>query len=214
MGFEVIPTVGFGLFFVESSKLRHLPLPLVSLFPPSHPTVHNPPYKTLERPFAMFALYTNIKIPGQLQGLPCKFVLFCKLFFSFRVIEFALTMPFSPSHFIRERDVIIVPSSWDVICSCHPSHSCSRCPSRCPSHSRPCSSPLTLTVATKYWATLLNLSGAYALSANIRSLLLTFPGAILVTKQSSTSLCTVGACGWCVCVRRCRDAALHHEQQK
>ncbi|KAH9997350.1 hypothetical protein BJV77DRAFT_984686 [Russula vinacea] len=67
-------------------------------------------------------------------------------------------MPFSPSHFVRERDVIIVPSSWDVIRSCHPSHSCSRCPSRCPSHSRPCSLPLTLTVATKYWATLLDLS--------------------------------------------------------
>ena len=124
VGLGVIPTVGFGLFFCSSrrifqvaspsschSHLSHCSLPAI---PPSRPTVHNPLYKNIEWPSATLALYTNIKVPGQLWGLPCVFVLFCEFFFSFGVLEFALTMPFSPSRFVRERDVVMVPSSWDA----------------------------------------------------------------------------------------------------
>ena len=120
---ELFPQLALAFFFVrrvESSKSR-LPHPATPICPtvPSLPYLPLVPLSTTRctrtsSGSATLALYTNIKVPGQLWGLPCVFVLFCEFFFSFGVLEFALTMPFSPSRFVRERDVVMVPSSWDA----------------------------------------------------------------------------------------------------
>ena len=90
---KLFPRLVFFLF-VESSKSHHLPLPLVSLFPPCHTSLSSHCPQPVKRPSAMFALYANIKVAnsGAFLAYLYRFVSYSFL----SVLEFALTMPFPP----------------------------------------------------------------------------------------------------------------------
>ena len=96
------------------------------------------------RTVALYGDGMNARPQANSGAFPVYLYSFCKSSFFLRVLESTLTILFSPSRFVRDCDVVIVPSSWDVTHNCARRPSCSlsrpssysRHPSRHPSLSR------------------------------------------------------------------------------